>query len=558
MLIKIKTKYVILFILYLLVAMAQAQNRLQVQVSQAENRQPLVGANVYFDSLQIGASTDANGRAQIDHIPNGRHTLIVSYVGFQTKKIALSFPRKNPNRLLSVLLEPVPFSSDQIVVTSTRNNSILAEMPVRIQVLGKEEIMEEIAIRPGNVSKFLGESSSIITQQTSAVSGAVSFRLQGLPARYTKMLKDGFPDFSGLASGFSPLQIPPLDLRQIEIARGAYSPLFTDGALAGVINLISKEPSQKPHLDVLLNRTHRQGTDIGSFFSGRYDKLGLTLLVSQSLQNPVDVDRDGFSDIPKFRQGTINPRLFYNFGRGASLVAGISSFFENRSGGDMQAVERGRDSVHTYSEKYEAKRIGLNLHFRKQFTDSSALTFKSSLQNYDQTADFPQSYFSGTQYYGYAEAGYFKPWKHHKWVAGVSLIYHSFKQAQKKYSSLYDSRFTTLGLFVQDDWNFAAGWTVHGALRWDYRRGGASFLLPHAALLFNAAENIKFRVSAGLGYSMPTLLDVAPQQDFFTYRIEPSFSTWQEKSRDVAMDTTYRYAAGDFALSINQAFMPHG
>lgn len=530
------------------------QNKITVLVENSDDRQPLIGANVYFDSLQIGASTDANGRAFIDQIPNGQHTLIVSYIGFQTKKLVLDFPRKDQQQLLTVLLEPAPFSSKQIVVTSTRNNSVLEKTPVRIQVLGKEEVNEEIGILPGNISKFLGESSSIITQQTSVASGAVSFRLQGLPARYTQLLKDGFPDFSGLASGFSPLQIPPLDLQQIEITRGSYSTLFANNAVAGIVNLISRKPTKKPQLDVLFNRTNRQGKDISSFYSAQYGKTGLTLLASQSLQNAVDVDDDDFSDLPQFRQTTINPRLFYDFDETTSLMIGLTSFFENRSGGDMHVLKNGIDSAHVYSEKYATKRLGLNLHFQKRWSDSASITFKSSFQNFNQTATFPTTYFNGQQNYTFAEASYFRPFKHHKPVAGISITHQNFKQQNEMFSRLYDNRSTTVGVFAQDDWTFMSRWTLHGGLRWDYRSDRRSFLLPHAALLFNARQNLKLRLSGGFGYSVPALYDLAPDKAYYTYQIDSLINLHAERSRDLSFDATWRFHQGELALSLNQVF----
>lgn len=545
---------IILIFFFISVSSLWAQNTLEIVVLDVHDHQPLAGANVYFDSLQIGASTDSDGLAKITSIPNGRHWLVISYIGYQTQKAALSFPDQTTKPPLTVFLEPSPFHSEQIVVTSTRNNSIVDKTPLRIEVMGKEEVNEEIAIQPGNISKFLGESSSIVTRQTSAVSGAISFRLQGLPGRYTKLLKDGFPDFSGLASGFSPLQIPPLDLQQIEITRGALPTLFADGALAGIVNLISRRPTANPQWQLLFNQTDKQGTDISSFYSAKYGRAGFTFLVSQSQQSATDVDNDGFSDIPEFRQTTFNPRLFFNFDSSASLMVGLTSFFENRRGGDMRFLAHGADNRHSYGEQYATRRIGLNTRFQKQFRDSSSLTVKASYQNFKQDARFPTNYFSGTQNYGFTESSYFTTRGKHKIVGGASLISTIFNQNRKAYNDLYNSRSTTMGLFVQDDWNFAPRWTAHGGLRRDIRNGTPPFLLPDAALLFDAGNNLKLRLSGGRGYSVPALSEVAPQRDYYTYHVSPLFNKRPEASNDLSFDATYRYAEGDFAFSLNQAF----
>ncbi len=547
-------KYFFLIVVFFSFQMLFAQNHLRILVKSAEDHQPLVGANVYFDSLQIGASTNAQGIAEIKNIPNGTHTLIISYVGYATQKMPLYFPFKTNEKSFVVFLEAAPYSTDQIVVTSTRNNSILSKTPIRIEVLGKEEVNEEIAIKPGDISKFLGESSSIITRQTSPISGAIRFRLQGLPARYTQILKDGFPDFSGLISGLSPLQIPPLDLQQVEITRGSYATLFANGAIAGIINLISRRPTLKPHWDFILNQTSRKKKDIGAFYTAKFAKAGLTFLVSQSLQSAVDVNHDGFSDIPQFRQATVNPRFFYDFNSTTSLIIGLNSFFENRQGGDMQALTKGKSAQHFYEESYLTKRLGINARFQKQFADSSSLTLKTMAQNFRQTVSFPNSYFNGLQSYLFAEGSYFHPWKKHKWVAGFSLQNRRFKQEKQGFKSLYDYRFTTLSAFVQDDWNVAATWVFHGGLRWDYRWGDRSFLLPNVSLLFNASRNLKLRFSGGVGYSMPVLSDIVPENIYYTYRLTTPLKLHAENSHDVSFDLTYHYVMHDWAFSLNQAF----
>lgn len=112
---------------------------------------------------------------------------------------------------------------------------------------------------------LLNESTGIITQQTSATSGNAAIRIQGLDGRYTQILKDGFPVFAGAASGLGLLQTPPLDLKQVEIIKGSTSTLYGGGAIAGLINLISKTPEEKRDLSLHLNGTSGKGLDVSGF-----------------------------------------------------------------------------------------------------------------------------------------------------------------------------------------------------------------------------------------------------------------------------------------------------
>ncbi len=89
---------------------------------------------------------------------------------------------------------------------------------------------------------MLNESTGIQKQQISATSANASIRIQGLDGRYTQILKDGFPLYAGFSGGLGLLQTPPLDLKQVEIIKGSSSTLYGGGAIAGMVNFITKEP----------------------------------------------------------------------------------------------------------------------------------------------------------------------------------------------------------------------------------------------------------------------------------------------------------------------------
>ena len=109
--------------------------------------------------------------------------------------------------------------------------------------------------------------AGIQTQQVSATSANSSIRIQGLDGRYTQLLKDGFPLYAGFSGGLGLLQTPPLDLRQVEIIKGSSSTLYGGGAIAGLINLVSKTPEDKRELNFLANGTSAGGVDASSFYA---------------------------------------------------------------------------------------------------------------------------------------------------------------------------------------------------------------------------------------------------------------------------------------------------
>ncbi len=111
-------------------------------------------------------------------------------------------------------------------------------------MISGEELVEKGNMKPGDIRMLLNESTGIQTQQTSATSFNAGIRIQGLEGRYTQLLRDGYPMFSGFAGSLSVLQIAPLNLRQVEVIKGAASTLFGGGAIAGLVNLVSKTPGK--------------------------------------------------------------------------------------------------------------------------------------------------------------------------------------------------------------------------------------------------------------------------------------------------------------------------
>ncbi len=531
-----------------------AQNVFQTYVKDEKTHEPLIGANIIVDSLNIGGTTDIYGRAKVTGIPNGTHVFSFSYLGYETKKIHFTFMSYRSERVDTVFLTPKELSAEIVIITATRNNGIVEDSPIRVEVLGQEEVNEEISIRPGNISKLLSETSGIFVQQTSAVSGNVSFRLQGLSGTYTQLLKDGLPIYGGASSGLSLLQIPPLDLRQVEVMKGSLSTLYGNGAIAGIINLVSKEPAPGGEFSLVLNQTNKKGRDISAFYSNRQDKVGLTFLASQSIQDAVDVNSDGLTDIPDFRQITLNPKLFVYFDPSMSLNFGISSFFENRQGGDIIAIEKGRDSNHSFIVTNTSTRLTSQLRFQKQFNNNNVLTVKNSISYFKNDLAYSKSLFSGIQISSYSEASYLMNTDKHKVVLGGSYVIDTFEQQKDSGSKPFDYSYSTIGLFAQDDWTLNPDWIIQTGMRIDYNNIYNTFVLPHLSILYKITDNLQARVSAGLGYHTPVFADAISEEEIFRENLLEPIEFNAENSKGFTIDLNYKFTLDEFVLTFNPAF----
>lgn len=94
-----------------------------------------------------------------------------------------------------IRVEPDEETLQEVVVSSTRGTRTFKDIPTRIEFINAEELGEKGVMKPGDIRMLLNESTGIMTQQTSAISGNSSIRIQGLDGRYTQILKDGFPVF---------------------------------------------------------------------------------------------------------------------------------------------------------------------------------------------------------------------------------------------------------------------------------------------------------------------------------------------------------------------------
>ncbi|MGY8916424.1 MAG: TonB-dependent receptor plug domain-containing protein, partial [Flavobacteriales bacterium] len=114
--------------------------------------------------------------------------------------------------------------------------------------------------------------------------------MQGLDGRYTQLLKDGFPLYGGFAGGLSIMQVPPLDIAQFEIIKGSSSTLYGGGAIAGLVDMVSKIPNEEKELDFMLVGTQVLGITGNVFYSARNKKWGTTLYASTNSQKEYDPD----------------------------------------------------------------------------------------------------------------------------------------------------------------------------------------------------------------------------------------------------------------------------
>jgi outer membrane receptor for ferrienterochelin and colicins len=487
-----------------------AQNSVNIIVRDSATQEALIGATVTENDTKNGSTTDLDGRASFETANAGKRVFTITYLGYITKNITLQVPQTELTPI--VLLQANEADLDIVTVSAVRTNSRIEDIPTRIEVLGLDDLNEENGVKPGNIMSLLGDIAGIQMQQVSASSGNTFARIQGLNGRYTQILKDGIPQFGGLSGNFGIMQIPPLDLKQIEIIKGSVSTLYGGDAIGGIINLVSKEPQKDAELSFTLNQSSLLETNINGYYGKRFKKVGFTFFAAQTWQKPVDIDGDGLSDSPEVNSTVIHPKFIWYLSPKSTVTLNYTATFDQRTGGNMQYFNKNNnDSIYHISNNIH--RHNFDAKFVHDFTNNHRLTVKIANSNTRQNVDTKAYIYNPQQNTIYTEANYFTNSKNMNWVFGLNyntdyLKTNGFnaRDIYNEYVKIPEYNNTTIGLFAQNTWTPTPKFTIESGLRTDFHNVYGNFVLPRLSLLYKANKQITARINGGYGYKTPNLV----------------------------------------------------
>ncbi len=532
-----------------------AQNTFKAVIKDSEKKEPLMGVTAQVTGTTIATISDENGQIILTGIANGLQEIQFSYIGFAQRTDSFNFPLED-TAPIEILLYEQSEDLEEIVISSTRSTRTIQNIPTRIEFIGSEELDEKGNMKAGDIRMLLAESTGIHVQTTSPTSANASIRIQGLDGRYTQILKDGFPIYSGASSGLGLLQIPPLDLKQVEVIKGSTSTLYGGGAIAGLVNLISKTPTEERDLRFHLNGTSGRGLDINGFYGQKFKKIGTTIFASHNRNGAYDPAQIGLSAIPQFERYVLNPKLFVYFNDKTKMNFGINTTIENRLGGDMLYIKGKGDNTHQYFEENKTQRYSTQFVFDHTVNENSFVQIKNSVSYFNRNTAIPNYEFEGTQTATFTEASYTHSKEKSEWVTGVNIWTDNFKEKQMTAFPLRDYNQTTFGAFVQNSFKATDWLQLETGLRTDYVIDYGAVFLPRVSALFQIANGLTSRIGGGFGYKTPTIFTEESERIQYQNVMPIDDNTNKlEKSYGANADINYRTNIGDdWTFSINHLF----
>ncbi|MEO6252013.1 MAG: TonB-dependent receptor [Ferruginibacter sp.] len=530
-----------------------SQNNFNCFVKDAERKEPLAGVTANINGTAIATASDQNGKVSFINLPSVNIKINFTLIGYAEQTVSIKIQLGDSAQV--IYLEKAEIEAEEeVIITSTRTNSRIEDLPTKVEVLGSEEVDEEAGTIPGNIASLLGDIAGIQNQRTSGTTGSIDLRVQGLPGKYTQILRDGLPLFGGYSGSFSVLQIPPLDLKQVEIIKGASSTLYGGGAIAGMINLISKTPKlNDPQHTVLVNYSTLNEFNLNTFHSRRNNKVGYTFFAGTTQQRAKDVNKDGFSDVPDLNSFFFHPKLFVYPNEKNTLTLEYDGTYEDRNGGDMQVLHKTKDSTHQFFIQNRSFRNSIAATWENKINKSSELNFKGLLSFFSRDIITNVFGMKANQRTYFTELSYLKKWNKHILVSGINVSGETFDKRPPDSSGINPYANIVLGVFMQDDWKITQNLTAQTGLRFDYNSMYDPVLLPRLSLLYKINAHFTSRLGGGLGYKAPSVFtNDVDEREMQNHNLAPLILT--ERSLGANWDINYKQKINGWNLTVNQMF----
>ena len=443
--------------------------------------------------------------------------------------------------------EELPEVKETVVVSATRSDRRLQDEPLRVEVIDREEIEEKALMTPGSVAMLLGETTGLRVQTTAPSMGAANVRIQGLRGRYAQLLADGLPLYGAGGDSFSLLQVPPLDLGQVEIIKGAASALYGPAALGGVINLVSRRPREAER-EALLNITSQQGAD-ATFWLAAEPASGWswTLLSGYHGQARQDLDDDQWTDLPYFSRAVVRPRVFYESGAGTSLFVTGGFIGEDRTGGSLVAAEESEPPISAvetptgFIEQLDTRRADIGALVRWLAGDK-VVTLRGSFARLGQDRTFGLVRERGTRATRFGEGSISATSGRHTWVIGTAVQQDRYDPRE---IARFEYRFSAPAVFAQDEIVLGRV-SLAGSARVDFHSEYGTLASPRVSLLVRPAANWTTRVSVGSGWFAPTPFTEETDETGLA-RLAPIDDLYAERAHSATADLTW--SRGPFEIS---------
>jgi outer membrane receptor for ferrienterochelin and colicins len=535
-------------------------------VKSASTGEHIPFAAIIVKGTWLGTTTDETGHYKLANLPVGQCVIIARSLGYKSQEKDVLMERGKATELFFEL-EDDALNLEQVVITGTRTEHHIKDVPVRTEVITLQEMKNKNA---GNLFQALASLPGIRVEGQCQYCNFTMVRMQGLGAEHTQVLINGQPLYTGLAGVYGLQQLSTIDVERIEVVKGAGSALYGSSAVAGAINIITKEPSYEPSLtlDVQLGNYSTNKYEFSSSLKNEKGNIGLNIFAQKLTGKAIDETgpgntkdetriKDGISDrvatnLINSGFGLFIDGLFFNDDK---LTLRGKTVFEKREGGTMtddyyrNPLTDGTENIST--DRYEAqlsykKPIGTKyeMNFSMGYVKHARVaTNDSFLCDYMDTHDdsvpdlrdmrpylAEENTLTSLLTFGVKSGN-------HSILLGMQGFYDKIEESGmyvvvdpeseylgESYRSVSDKSASEFGAFIQDEWDISQKLTAVPGIRIDLHSSGEEYntdkqvfksltfpktnfdetsISPRFAVKYEVSDRFSLRANAGSGFRAP-------------------------------------------------------
>ena len=472
---------------------------------------------VVLKGTTIGVSTDNTGHYLMRDIPEGTYTIEVAAIGYKTQRRELTV-KKGKSYEMNFMLEEDLIQIEGVIVSATRSETTRRMSPTLVNVVGMDVYDKTNST---TVAQGLSFQPGVRVENNCQNCGFQQVRINGLDGQYTQILIDSRPVFSALAGVYGIEQLPANMVDRVEVMRGGGSALFGSSAIAGTINIITKEPVRNSasisHTTTSIggSSAFHNTTDINASIVSEDNKLGLAIFGQNTSKDAWDANGDGFTELSKISGQTAGFRGYVKTGLYSKITAEYHHLEEFRRGGDnlnlppheAMIAEQTKHGINTGGLKFEwfskDQKHRLNAFASVQHINRDSYYGAGMDPNaYGNTIDL--TWVGGAQYVYKFKDCIFMP---ADLTAGLEYNEDYLRDNMWGYGRQTDQTVRIASAYAQNEWkNEKWGILIGGRLDKHNLMDGLIFS-PRANIRYNPTENINFRASYSYGFRAPQAFD---------------------------------------------------
>lgn len=512
---------------------------------------------IFLKGTTIGTASDATGHYFMKNLPEGKFTIVMKAMGYKTveKEILL---KKGKTLEINFDAEEDQIELDGVVVSANRNETTRRLAPSLVNVLDSKLFERANAT---SLADGLSFQPGVRVENNCQNCGFQQVRINGLEGPYTQILVDSRPLFSALTGVYGLEQIPANMIERVEVMRGGGSALFGSSAIAGTINIITKEPNrnsaQVAHSLMMVGGSAADNnTTLNASLVTDDQKAGIYIFGQSRYRSAYDHDGDGFTELGKLNAKTVGFRSYFKTSNYSKIAFEYHNIGEFRRGGNLldlppHETDITEQTEHTinggglkfdfFSTDYKHR---LSLYTSAQYTDRhSYYGAERDTAAYGNTTDL--TFIGGSQYSYESDKCLFMP---AVFTGGLEYSYDDLNDKMLGYGRIINQTVHIGSLFLQNEWKNE---------KWSFLLGGRFdkhnlidhlIFSPRANIRYNPTSDINMRLSYSSGFRAPQAFDedlhiTAVGGDVVIIQIDPKLK--EEKSQSLSASVDYYHRFGE-------------